>query len=85
LKAALIRWWRTGAPSEVDEAAAAFSGLEKYLDNPSPNLWRDKLLPDGTWLDEPTPASSFYHIVCSMSELIRSSEAAGASNEYETE
>ena len=71
LKAALVRWRRTGATEEAEEAANAYAGLAKYLDDPRANLWRDKLLSDGTWLNEPSPASSFYHIVCGMSELIR--------------
>lgn len=71
LKAALARLRRTGSPDEADEAVAAYRGLKKYLDNPAAGLWRDKLLADGTFLDEPAPASSFYHIVCGLAELIR--------------
>ena len=70
LKAALARWRRTGETAEIEEAARAYAGLRQYLDAPGPGLWRDKLKPDGGWVEEPSPASSFYHIVCALSELI---------------
>jgi mannose/cellobiose epimerase-like protein (N-acyl-D-glucosamine 2-epimerase family) len=48
------------------EARAAAKGLRLYLQTPVKGLWRDKLQPDGTFIDEPAPASSFYHIVCAL-------------------
>ena len=44
-------------------------GLHRYLDVPVSGLWRDRLLPDGTLVDEPAPASSLYHIVSAISAL----------------
>ncbi len=32
-------------------------------------LWRDKMMADGTFVEEAAPASSFYHIVCAIYEL----------------
>jgi mannose-6-phosphate isomerase len=32
-------------------------------------LWRDKQKADGSFVDEPAPASSFYHILCAIYEL----------------
>lgn len=54
----------------ADEALSAANALRRYLDTPVPGLWRDKLSPDGTFLEEPAPASSFYHIMCAALELL---------------
>jgi mannose-6-phosphate isomerase len=51
------------------EAAAGAQGLVKYFDTPVAGLWRDKMQGDGTFVQEPAPASSFYHIVCAIAEL----------------
>jgi mannose-6-phosphate isomerase len=51
------------------QAAAAASALLKYLDVPTSGVWRDKLRADGSFADEPAPASSFYHIVGALVEL----------------
>jgi mannose-6-phosphate isomerase len=53
----------------LTEANAAVAGLEAYLDVPLKGLWRDKMEPDGAFIQEPAPASSFYHIVCAIAEL----------------
>jgi mannose/cellobiose epimerase-like protein (N-acyl-D-glucosamine 2-epimerase family) len=50
----------------ANEAALA---LTKYLSTPVSGLWYDKLTADGQFIDEPAPASSFYHIVCAIAEL----------------
>ena len=75
LKAALARYRRTGDEEERSEVAAAYAGLAKYFDTPARGAWRDKLNPDGSWVDEPAPGSSMYHITCAVAELI---ETAGA-------
>jgi len=51
------------------QASTAIDGLKLYLDKPVPGTWWDKLHPDGSWVDEPAPASSFYHIICAIAEL----------------
>ena len=51
------------------EAAAAIRGLSKYFDTPVAGLWRDKMKPDGSFVDEPATASSFYHIMAAATEL----------------
>lgn len=53
------------------EAAAGIAALFRYFDTPTAGLWRDKLRPDGTFVEEPAPASSFYHIICAAAELRR--------------
>lgn len=50
----------------ANDAALA---LGKYLATPGRGLWYDKLTADGALVDEPAPASSFYHIVCAIAEL----------------
>ena len=70
LKAALARYRRTGAEAERAEAAAAYAGLVKYFETPRRGAWRDKFLADGSWIEEPAPGSSMYHITCALAELI---------------
>ena len=50
-------------------ARSAANALWRYLEGVQPGLWRDKMKADGSFIDEPAPASSFYHIVCAISEL----------------
>ncbi|RYF99529.1 MAG: AGE family epimerase/isomerase [Caulobacteraceae bacterium] len=54
----------------ADQIAAA-EGLRQYLATPMLGVWRDKLRADGTFIDEPAPATSFYHILCACTELFR--------------
>jgi mannose/cellobiose epimerase-like protein (N-acyl-D-glucosamine 2-epimerase family) len=51
------------------DAVAAAKAIRLYLDTPVRGLWRDRLLGDGTWVDEPAPASSFYHIIDALRAL----------------
>ncbi|MBS0362529.1 MAG: AGE family epimerase/isomerase [Proteobacteria bacterium] len=62
LKAAL-------ALGRQDDALRAARGLAKYLDTPRRGAWRDRLLPDGTFAEEPSPATSFYHLMVAILEL----------------
>ncbi len=50
------------------EAQTAAQGLRHYLETPVAGLWRDKLQSDGIFIDEPAPASSFYHIICALAD-----------------
>ena len=72
LKAALARYKQTCDVMELDEAEFAYRGISHYLQTSFPGVWYDKLNSDGSWVLEPAPASSFYHITCAFSELIRS-------------
>jgi mannose/cellobiose epimerase-like protein (N-acyl-D-glucosamine 2-epimerase family) len=49
-----------------NEALAAAKTLWRYLETPLPGLWRDRMLPDGNFDVEPSPASTFYHLICAV-------------------
>ncbi len=74
LKAALLLAGRATGPDRrglVAEAEAALAGLWRYLE--PTGAWRDKLLENGVFVEEPAPASSLYHIMAAFDQL-----AAGA-------
>lgn len=48
---------------------SATDALTAYFEDVPPGLYKDKWLIDGSFVDEPAPASSLYHIVCAISEL----------------
>lgn len=50
------------------DAFRAANALQKFFKTAVPGLWYDKIKPDGQFVDEPAPASSFYHIVCAIRE-----------------
>ena len=52
-----------------DQVLCAAQGLAKYLDVPARGAWRDKMQADGSFLDEPSPATSFYHVLIAVLEL----------------
>ncbi|MBO6756938.1 MAG: AGE family epimerase/isomerase [Roseibium sp.] len=51
------------------DTVLAVNALQKYVQDVPAGLWRDKLDADGRFDEAPSPASSFYHIVCAISEL----------------
>lgn len=59
----------------LDDSAAALRAVWRYL-TPE-GLWRDKLLADDQFIDEPAPASSFYHISAAWMQLAATSLALG--------
>ena len=73
LKAAMARFERTKDAGEANQAVLAFGRLRRHLDTPVHGLWRERQSAEGTWLKQPSPASTFYHIVCALSELVRTS------------
>lgn len=54
------------APQDV---APAVEGLGLYLDTAVRGLWFDRMRPDGSLIEEPAPASSFYHIAGAVAAL----------------
>lgn len=69
LKAAALAARLTGEARFVTIAADAAQALLRYLDTPVPGLWRDRIDAHGNVVDEPAPASSFYHLVAAVSEI----------------
>lgn len=69
LKAACIAARLTGEARYFSMAVAAADGLLRYLDCPVPGLWYDRIDADGKLVDEPAPASSFYHLVAAIAEI----------------
>lgn len=71
IKAALRLGRRLDPPEEAEQAVvAAVRGLARYLTPTPMGLWRDKMGLDGAFVPEPAPASSLYHIVGALDELI---------------
>lgn len=64
LKAALI----LGEPAAALEAA---NGLFAYLDTPARGVWRERMREDGGFINEPSPATSLYHLHLAIRELTR--------------
>ena len=69
LKAAAIAARLTGEAKYFSMTVAAADRLMRYLDCPVPGLWYDRIDPQGNIVDEPAPASSFYHLVAAIAEI----------------
>src|SRR5688572_6658893 len=69
LKAGALTARLTGEQKYFTMAANAADGLKRYLDCPLPGLWRDRIDANGQVVDEPAPASSFYHLVAAIAEI----------------
>jgi mannose-6-phosphate isomerase len=64
LKAALIL-------GEREAALQAAGSLTRYLDTPARGVWRERMRPDGGFVEEPAPATSLYHLYLAIRELTR--------------
>jgi mannose-6-phosphate isomerase len=62
LKAALVL-------GDEAQGLRAARGLAQYLAVPARGAWRDKLRADGSFVEEPAPATSFYHLMAAILEL----------------
>ena len=69
LKAAVAAALATGEERYWTMAASGGRGLQQYLATEVPGLWRDRMNADGAFVEEPAPASSFYHIVGAILDL----------------
>jgi len=59
----------------LEQAAQALHALQLYLT--ADGLWRDKLVGAHSFIDEPAPASSLYHIMGAYLELAENAELLG--------
>jgi mannose/cellobiose epimerase-like protein (N-acyl-D-glucosamine 2-epimerase family) len=69
IKAACLAGKITGQARYTGIAAVATRSLLKYLDTPTPGLWRDLMDERGAFAEQFAPASSFYHIVSAALQL----------------
>jgi mannose-6-phosphate isomerase len=69
LKAAALAARQTGEARYFAIAASAAESLQRYLATPMPGLWYDRVDVNGNIVDEPAPASSFYHLVVAVAEI----------------
>jgi mannose-6-phosphate isomerase len=63
IKASCMAAAVTGDFIHVSRALEATQTLMLYFETPVRGLWRDRMSADGAFIEEPVPASSFYHIV----------------------
>ena len=56
---------------DTAQALEAANALHDYLAAPVAGVWRERWRADGAFVVEPAPASSFYHIVGALSDLLR--------------
>ena len=74
LKAALIFAAHAKGETRIvylESALSALRAMEQFIVSAPSGLWRDKVGQNGVFVDEPAPASSLYHIVCAVAELVR--------------
>jgi mannose-6-phosphate isomerase len=69
LKAAALAARLTGEARYFAMAVSATQAVLRYLDTPIAGLWYDRVDVRGKLVDEPAPASSFYHLVVAVSEI----------------
>jgi mannose-6-phosphate isomerase len=71
IKAAYLAGIITRQSRYADLAATATRSLMKYLDTPTPGLWRDTMDERGAFVEQLVPASSFYHIVSAVRAIVQ--------------
>ncbi|HLA69967.1 MAG TPA: AGE family epimerase/isomerase [Steroidobacteraceae bacterium] len=69
LKAGALAARLTGEAKYFAIAASAAESLQRYLATPIPGLWYDRIDVNGKIVEEPAPASTFYHLVVAVAEL----------------
>lgn len=71
MKASCARFEQTRDMRAAAACVEAFNALMTYMDGLPPGLWRDRRKADGSFVEEASPASSFYHAALGISELVR--------------
>ena len=56
-------------PEDQRRIRMALAAVDGYLARPLPPLWGDRCAGDGVRADDPTPASTLYHIACAIEAL----------------
>lgn len=69
IKAWILLAENGGGDAALGKAAQAIDALMRYFRSDLPGAWFDRMTPDGALIEEPAPASSFYHIVCAAQVL----------------
>lgn len=54
-----------------EKLEAAIDGLGLFLNTRVPGLYLDRIDSNGQLVDEPAPASTLYHIICAIDEVLR--------------
>lgn len=70
IKANVARFRHAGERAAADAAVHAYDALMRYCEGLRPGLWRDRQTAEGVYASEPSPASSFYHVIVALRELI---------------
>ena len=81
IKAAALAAQLTAQPQYWSMAVAAIEGLLPYLNTPTRGLWFDMRLANGTLVNGPAPASTFYHVVCAIEVLDAALRASAISKD----
>ena len=71
IKALVLAGRMTSDSRYIVGATRALRTLREYLKVPTRGLWRDMMNADGSFVTEPAPASSLYHIVAAARECAR--------------
>lgn len=74
IKASCLAAEATGSTVYMTAALESTQTLMRYFDTPVCGLWRDRLNLENRFLEQPAPASSFYHIVGAALALDRLAE-----------
>jgi histidinol-phosphate phosphatase family protein len=74
LRANAVRYKQTGDLTAAACAIEAFDVLMRYCDTPLRGMWRDRHDPTSGFAEEAAPASSFYHILFALEELLAAAE-----------
>ena len=78
VKANIVRFERARDPNAAASAVEAFDRLMSHCDGAHPGMWRDHRTEAGALVEQPALASSFYHVMMAIFELVRVAAALKA-------